>query len=326
MSLRAFGPCLLLLLLAGCSLFERDPVEPVVAPTGEDQVANAVGVSAIDSTTVPEGLSAYWNKVRSGDALVVGINRRYPPFGVPVDPAKRTSANHDFAGFDVDLALHLGQTLGVPIVLRGITTQEAMARLNDGSIDLAIAGITRTVFRAAQVNFTEPYLVVSQAALIERRYVDGSRGTDEERRRDTLESYDDLRNLSGLRIGAVKWTRPHRLATSRFPAAKIVAYESTAELSKALVEGEINALVHDDPFVRVWPRFNQKHAGRFRALLKPVTAEPIAIAMRKGDLEFLRFLDAYVNEVRRDGTLEGVYRRHFVDAEWYELTAKEGDE
>jgi polar amino acid transport system substrate-binding protein len=297
-----------------------------VASPGEEAVSRAVGVSAIDSATVPKGLSAYWDKVRSGEALVVGINRRYPPFGIPIDTTQRTDGGPELAGFDVDLALHLGETLGVPVVLKGITSQEAMDRLNDGTIDLAIAGLTRTVFRAAQVNFTDPYLVVSQAALIERRYVEGSRGTDEERRRDTLESYDDLRALTGLRIGAVKWTRPHRLAEHRFPGARVIAYETAAAMSQALIDGDVNALVHDDPYVRVWPRFNSKHAGRFRALLKPVTAEPISIAMRKGDLEFLRFLDAYVGEVRQDGTIEGIYRRQFVDAEWFETAEKGGEE
>ena len=40
------------------------------------------------------------------------------------------------------------------------------------------------------------------------------------------------------------------------------------------------------------------------------------MAIRKGDLEFLHFLDAYVDEASHDGTLERLYRRHFVDAAW----------
>ena len=44
--------------------------------------------------------------------------------------------------------------------------------------------------------------------------------------------------------------------------------------------------------------------------------KPIAMAIRKGDLEFLRFLDAYVKEIANDGTVKRLYRRHFEDAEW----------
>ena len=149
--------------------------------------------------------------------------------------------------------------------------------------------------------------------------MDGARGTDEERRRGTLESYEDLASLSGIRIGVAKWTRPHRLAMTHFPQARITTYATVDDASRALIDGDVDALVHDDPYVRVWARLHPDHAGRFSELLEPVTEEPIAIAIRKGDLEFLRFLDAYVEEVRQDGTIKRIYRRQFVDAAWLDV-------
>jgi len=312
----------LLVLASGCALFVRpQPAQP--QPQAAEAEVHAVSVASIDSGAIPAGLSPYWDLVRAGGPLRVGINRAYPPFGVPTDPAKLQPGEPalPLAGFDVDLALHLGQTLGVPVELVPIRSQEAAERLRDQSIDLALAGLTRTVQRAAQVNFSAPYLTVSQAALVERHLAEGARGTDEERRRDTLASYLDLRGVTGISIGVARGTRPHRLAASNFPDAKIVAYPSIEEASRALVAGDVNAIVHDDPYVRVWAMFHPGQAGRFRALLEPATAEPICIAMRKGDLEFLRFLDAYAGEVAQDGTVDRLYRRHFVQGAWLRVAA-----
>lgn len=151
---------------------------------------------------------------------------------------------------------------------------------------------------------------------MERRFAVGTGGTDEEQDRPTMESYADLASEAGIRIGVAEGTRPHRIALDWFPNARIVPFPTIEEASTALIAGKLNALVHDDPYVRVWSVFHPTEATRFTALLEPVTEEPIAMAIRKGDLDFLRFLDAYVAEVREDGTVAALYRRHFVDAAW----------
>ncbi len=306
---------------SGCHLIVRPDVKaPTTAEGGEPSGdVRFVSVRPIDREKIAPGTdgSPYWDKVRAGEKLIVGINPSYPPFGVRVQPGLvgTAEAPQPVVGFDADLAQHLAQTLGVPVELRPVASRDALDQLNDGTIDVAMAGLTRTAFRAAQVNFTDPYVVISQAALVERRFVDGSRATDEERR-DVVDDYYDLTGISGLRIGVVEGTRPHYLALNNFPDAKIVPFATIDEASKALIAGRLNALVHDDAYVRVWGRIHPGAAGRFSPLLERVTEEPIAIAIRKGDLEFLEFLNAYVAEIRVDGTTDRYFRRHFVDTLW----------
>lgn len=306
-----------LALQCACALVIRPDPEPSLTP---DPGTPSAQVVTIDSSKIPVDLdSPYWAKIRAGGPLVIGINRRYPPFGAPAkadDPRGR-----EFVGFDVELAEHLGRTLGVPIEIRGLTSQEIGGELESGQIDLAFAGLTRTVERATQVNFSQPYLIVSLGALIERRFVEGTQGTDEERRRNSFRSYFDLGRIQGLRIGVAEGTRPQRLARGHFPDAELVPFPSASAAAEALARGEVNAVVHDAPFVRAWQVLNQSSAGRISALLEPVTEEPICVAMRKGDLEFLRFLDVYVEEVRSDGTVQRYYRRHFVESAWAKESA-----
>jgi len=300
----------------GCALVVRPEVEPTPNESGEKN--RYAGIVTIDSTKVPTGLaSSYWDKIRNGGPLVIGVNRRYPPFGAPAKAGQARA----WVGFDVELAEHLGRTLGVPIELRGLASTDIGDALAEGEIDLALAGLTRTVERGAQVNFSKPYLVVSLGALIERRFVEGTQGTDEERRRNSFQSYFDLAGIQGLRIGVAKNTRPQRLATSHFPDAKLIEFADARTAAEALAAGEVSAVVHDAPFIRAWQVLNPASAGRITALLEPVTEEPICVAMRKGDLEFLRFLDVYVDEIRHDGTVKRYYQRHFVESAW----AKQSD-
>jgi len=311
----------LLLLLAGtgCSLFVRAPAGETDQTKKTDETIHSVQVAAIDSSKVAPGVeSPYWNKVRAGGPLVVGINPSYPPFGVPVRPDRRAAVGEAYTGFDVELAEHLAATLGVGLVLRPVRSRDVMDALNSGRIDIALAGLTRTVYRGAQVNFSAPYLTLSQAAVVERRFVEPTQGTDQERRgRETIEDYFGLAKLHGIRIGVKKLTRPAQLAKNNFPNATIVEFDTLAEASAELVAGRLNAIVHDDAWVRAWfQRTPASITGRYRSLLKPVTREPIAMAIRKGDLEFLRFLDLYVQEVANDGTVKRLYRKHFIDAAW----------
>ena len=301
----------LLLALAGCALVVRpDPAEPRGPAPGDE--APAVSIVPIDRARLPASLdTAYWARIRAGEPLRVGVNADYPPFTVRV-----AGAEPALAGLDVDLARHLAATLDVPVALVAIRSGEAADRLNDGTIDIAIAGLTRTASRAARVNFSAPYLTVSQAALVERRFTEPGGGTDEEQNLEPMSSYADLARVPGLRIGVADGTRPHRIALDRFPAARVTPFPTIEEASAALVAGRVAAVVHDDPYVRAWSRLHPTDAARFSALLEPVTDEPIAMAIRKGDLEFLRFLDVYVEEVRQDGTIARLYRRHFVDAAW----------
>lgn len=308
-----------LLLLAGCSLFVRPDVQKPADGKRTPEDERVVGVATIDTQAIaPRVKTPYWDLIRRGGPLVVGIAERYPPFSIATRKLKRALGKPAWVGLDVELAQHLGETLGVPVVFKPVRAARVPALLNAGKIDVAIAGLTRTVLRAAQVNFSAPYLIVSQAALVERRFVSGNRGTDEERR-NVANSYLDLAKIPGIRIGVARGTRPHRLAISNFPGAKLVSYADLKTSVQALLDGKVNALVGDAPYIRALPAFFPKAAGRFEALLEPVTKEPIAMAIRKGDLEFLRFLDAYVAEVRQDGTVQKLYRRHFIDGAWKDL-------
>ncbi|NJL58473.1 MAG: transporter substrate-binding domain-containing protein [Desulfobacteraceae bacterium] len=47
------------------------------------------------------------------------------------------------------------------------------------------------------------------------------------------------------------------------------------------------------------------------AILKPFTYEPFAIAIRKGDSDFLGWLNLFLSTVKKDGRHDELYRKYF---------------
>lgn len=230
--------------------------------------------------------------------LVVSLNTGYPPFCIV--------EGDTVSGLDADLARLIADHLGVKVsFVLPDQFKEHIPRLLAGETDLIIAAMTRTVERGLQVNFTDPYYHVSQAALVDRDMV-----------APDATSYFDLVDIPNVRIGVKQDTTIERFARELFPEDAIRAYVDHPEAVAALLEGEVDATVHDSPFVRVWAATHPQHERRVKPLLQPVTKENYGFAVRKGDPDFLTWLNLFIAQVENNGTLELLRHRYFVEMRW----------
>jgi polar amino acid transport system substrate-binding protein len=254
--------------------------------------------------------SEYWSRVRKGTLRII-IGRDSPPFSM------RSKDGKERLGFDVELAKILGKTLGVKIEFIALPTSMILDAISGRRPkgDIAIANLTRTASRGAQVNFTSPYLTVSQAAIIDKRLISQDRDRAEIQT-DNFNSYADLTRLRGIKIGVKSNTTPETYARSFFPNAKVVSYKSLEAAFEALEAGEVQAVTHDSPAIRLWSRNNSGLSYRFAALLKEATRDPICMAIRKGDFEFLQWLDTFIAELQSNGTMDALRKKYIVDMSW----------
>lgn len=244
-------------------------------------------------------------RIRSQGEIVVSLNRGTPPFC--------QDAGGQPAGIDVDLARLMADYLGVAV--RFIFPEDyadQIPRLLAGESDVVIAAMTITPERGLLVSFTEPYFEVSQAALVRRN-----------RAPQDARSYFDLVDLPGLRVGVKQGTTIERFARELFPGERIRTFATHEAAAAALLAGEVEATVHDSPFVRFWERAHRQHAGQVQALLAPTTTEHYGFAVRKGDPDFLQWLNLFIAQVRKDGTLERLTQRHMVETVWRSGAAAE---
>ncbi len=237
-------------------------------------------------------------RIMNKGELRVSLNKGYPPFCI--------IENNKIQGLDVDLAKLIADYLGVKVkFIMPPLYKEQIPKLLAGESDIIIAAMTRTVERGLKVAFTDPYFEVSQAALADRDMVAAQ----------TI-SYFGLVDIPGIRIGVKADTTIERFARELFSADAIKTYPDHPQAVDALLKGQVDATVHDSPFVQIWARTHTDQAGRIKPLLAPVTKEYYGFAIRKGDPEFLAWLNLFITQIKTDGTLDLLKHRYFVEMRW----------
>ncbi|MEE4266287.1 MAG: transporter substrate-binding domain-containing protein [Desulfobacteraceae bacterium] len=237
-------------------------------------------------------------RIQAKGEITVSLNRGYPPFAMEKDGK--------IFGLDVDLANLLADYLDVKVkFIRPGTYDQQIPKLLAGESDIIIAAMTRTVERGLKVSFSDPYFEVSQAALVRRDLLPA--GAD---------SYFDLAEIEGLRLGVKADSTHEKFARQLFSANAVKPYPTAAAAAEALIKGDVNAMAADSPFVRVWRNTHLEQYQKIAALLTPVTREYYAFAIRPGDPGFLNWLNLFIDQIKIDGTLDLLTYEYFEQMSW----------
>lgn len=112
------------------------------------------------------------NTGNSEGTLVVGLEADYPPFNwmdttsndtnYPIDGMPNAYAD----GYDVQMAIHIADELGMELVIKMIEWRALIPALESGEIDLIIAGMSPTADRLLSIDFTEAYYTSNHVALV----------------------------------------------------------------------------------------------------------------------------------------------------------------
>ena len=265
---------------------------------------HCVCIFALLLLMTPPSWSGEIERIQEKGEITVSLNRGYPPFSM--------EKGGNIFGLDIDLANLLADYLNVKVkFIRPESYDQQIPKLLAGESDIIIAAMTRTVERGLQVNFTAPYFEVSQAGLVRRNLLPA--GAD---------SYFDLLEIKGLRLGVKAETTHEKFARELFPAKAIKLYPTADAAAEALIKGDVDAMVADSPFVQVWRNTHVEHYQEISALLEPVTREFYAFAIRRGEPDFLTWLNLFVDQIRTDGTLELLKHEYFEKIAWVIEKAK----
>ena len=107
--------------------------------------------------------------------LRVGFESGYLPF-------EMTAKDGSFMGFDIDLGKALAKSMGVKWVPVNTAWDGIIPALVTDKFDIIIGGMTITQSRNLQINFSNPYIVVGQAVLLNKKH------------EGTVKTYKDLDN------------------------------------------------------------------------------------------------------------------------------------
>ena len=123
-----------------------------------------LGVAALN-------LSACGSKAVDNNTLVIGMECAYQPFNWTEAKANDftlpINGTNEFAdGYDIAVAKYLAEDLSRPVVIKRIEWGDLIPSLENGSINMVLAGMSSTAERRKTIDFTDPYLESDLAFLI----------------------------------------------------------------------------------------------------------------------------------------------------------------
>lgn len=227
--------------------------------------------------------------------LLVGLEAGYQPFEMQDEKG-------NIVGFDVDMAYELGKAIfgkggEKKVVIMNTAWEGIIPSLMTHKFDIIMAGMTVLQSRNLKVNFCEPYYYIGQSLLINKKD------------KGKYKSYKDL-NKKGIIITSKLGVTGGFTAERLMPKAELRLFKTEAEGALQVANGLADAYIYDEPQVRV---FAAKYKDTTIGLFEPLTYEPLAWAIRKGDPDFLNFLNNFLRQVRGDGRWDQLKQKWFVD-------------
>jgi len=250
------------------------------------------------STAAPAADQALWekstlNQIMKRGELRVGLEAGYMPF-------EMRDKNGNIIGFDVDLAKKMASVLKVKVTFVNTQWDGIIPALLTDKFDILMSGMTITSERNAQVNFSQPYIIVGQTALLAGKH----KGKITE-----AKQLDDPKYTLATKLG----TSGDIVAARLMPRARIKKFETEADAALEVKNGRADAFIYDLPYLAVYAA---QYPDGVHMLPEPFTKEALGFAIRKGDPDFLNWLEHFIQTVKNDGTYEVLHKRWFESTVW----------
>lgn len=225
--------------------------------------------------------------------LRVGLEPGYVPFEMVDDSGK-------VIGFDVDIAREMAAAMGVKLRIVRLDWNGILPALLADQYDVVMSGMTITPERNLWVNFADAYMTVGQTILL-RKALAGK-----------VKSYKDL-DSPDFTVVTKPGTTAQEAVKKFMPKARVQLFESEAAAVNEVTAGRADAFVYDLPFNAIYYARNK---DKLVFLDTPFTHERLGWGVRKGDPDFLNWLNNFLAQIKGDGRYDTIYRRWFKDGAW----------
>ena len=217
-----------------------------------------------------------------GGVLRMGTNATFPPY-------EYVDENNEVAGIDADIAAAIAEKLGMELEITDMAFDSLIPALQSDTIDIVLAGMTVDPERAEQVNFTDSYATGVQVIIVPE-------GSD-------IASPDDL---EGKNIGVQTGTTGDLYCTDDYGQEFVKQFDNGPLAVAALVNGQVDCVVIDNE-----PAKNYGPANQGLKILDTAYAnEEYAAAIAKDNTELFEQVNAAIQELKEDGTIDSIIEKY----------------
>ncbi len=247
-----------------------------------------------ETPTSPAAADDSWALIQANGRMVAGTSADYPPFGF-------YNASYALDGFDVALIRAIGQKLGVQVDVQDYAFDGLGSAMQIGQINLAIAAISVTPERQAQVEFSSIYYSGQEGMLAGQS--------------STISSIPSVDALASYRVGVQAgsvyevWLRTSLVDTGKMPAANLLIYPRIDAALTDVRDGRIDVVVLD-----LLPAQDFVKLGGVKLVGQGLSQQSFAIAMPQGAVSLREQINRALGELLADGTLAALYQQFGLNA------------
>ncbi|MGF6158295.1 polar amino acid transport system substrate-binding protein [Ensifer sp. KUDG1] len=221
-----------------------------------------------------------------GKLLKVGSDTTSPPME-SIDPA-----TGQVVGFDVDVVNAVCAKINCQAEFITTGWDGIFAALDQGSFDLVASGVSITEERKKAMDFSDPYIVNSQAVLM--------RADDQG---ITLDAFKD----AGRKLSAQANTTDAQVAESVVGKENVAAYDTFSAAIIALKNKDVDGVVINGANAAAYER---EFAGELVVAIKDLESDPLGLVFRKGDENVAAFNEG-LKQIKDDGTLDQLISKYW---------------
>lgn len=246
---------------------------------------------------LPAAQAAELEKIKAAGRITVAHRDSSIPFSY-------LDANGKPIGYAMDLCAKVVEAIRVqlqmpslPVDYLAVTAASRIPSIVESKASLECGSTTNNAERRKQVDFTIPHYIASVRLL-----VPASSG---------IKTVEDLSNKSVASTqGTTSLNELTRINSERVLKMQIMPVKNHQDGFSAVATGKVQAFVMDDVLLSGL-RAQSKEPAKYAVLGKPMTVEPYAIMLPKGDEAFKKVVNQEMLRIIRSGELQALYTKWF---------------
>jgi polar amino acid transport system substrate-binding protein len=221
----------------------------------------------------------------AGRTLNIGSDTTYPPL-------ETVDENGAIIGFDVDVINAICEKINCKAEFVTTAWDGIFAALAAGEFDMVVSGVSITDERDKIVDFSEPYLVVSQAILV--------------RVEDEGLTLDDFK-VGGIKLAAQTGTTNADLAVELVGRDNVSLYDTFSSAVEALKNADVSGVIIDGTSAVA---YEQEFAGELTVGVTGLNSDPLGLVFQE-DAELVDAFNTGLQMIKDDGTLDSLIAKYW---------------
>lgn len=224
------------------------------------------------------------NDAEKSNVLTMATSADFPPY--------EYYENDEIVGIDVDIMNAVCEIIGMELEPQDMSFDSVIGAAQTGKTDIAMSGITITEDRKNMVDFTIPYTSTAQSIIV----VSGG-------------EISKKADLEGKKIGVQINTTGDTQVTEEFGDDAVDRFQNGALAVESLKNGKVDCVVIDGEVAKALVDANEG----LEIIADAYSIEEYAIALKKGNTELLDKINAALEQLLADGTIDTIMDKYIEE-------------